>query len=397
MSPPPPPAGSSFWNHRRVTLLIQTATDWSRQVLSGIARYADERLGWDCYLEPRGVDERMFLPRDWKADGVILRLTHPGLQAAIARKRIPAVNVSWLGEHSSTVPKVISDERGCGELAARFFLGKGFRSFASVGPRREGYSDLFEKSYQTLVEGFEYQRFVPRPGGPTRDRARLIKWLRGLSKPVALVVWDTNLGREVVLASLSASFQIPDQIAVLCLEAEPLVSSLCPVPLSYIDQDGDAVGYQAASVLESMMFGAPPPTEPILIPPIHVVERVSTDAVAVRDPLVARIMRYIRNRASSPIAVADLEREFDMSRRQLEHRFLIELGHSPAAEIRRVRLILVKDLLRKTNLTLEEIAARSGFQDPSVLIRSFQREAGQTPGEFRKSPRTIPRAEAPEN
>jgi len=259
-----------------------------------------------------------------------------------------------------------------------------------------GYSDLFEKSYQTLLEGFEYQRFAPHPGGRTKDRARLIKWLRGLPKPVALVVWDTNLGREVILACLSASFQIPDQIAVLCVEADPLISSLCPVPLSYIDQDGDAVGYQAASVLESMMFGEPPPAAPILIPPIHVVERISTDAVAVCDPLVASIMQYIRNRASSPIAVADLEREFDLSRRQLEYRFLNELGHSPAAEIRRARLALVKDLLRKTNLTLEKVAARSGFQDASVLIRSFQRDVGQTPGEFRKSPRTVARAETPE-
>ncbi|MDB5346507.1 MAG: helix-turn-helix-domain containing protein AraC type [Schlesneria sp.] len=379
-SPPLP-----SWNRRRVALLIQTATDWSRQVLAGIARYADKLGGWDFYLEPRGLDQRMFLPRDWTADGAIVRLTHPGLQSSIARRRIPAVNVAWLGRHSPTVPKVISDEARCAELAAQFFLAKGYRNFAFVGPRRVGYTDLFEHSFRSLVAQFDYQSFVPDPAGKAVDRARLTRWIRALPKPVAMLIWDGNLCHEVVLASLNASLQIPDQVAVLCLEVDPLVSALCPIPLSYIDQDGDGVGYLAAGLLERMMFGYPAPDEPILVPPRQIVERASTDSVAVGDPLVARATRFIRNRAAMPIAVKDLERELDLSRRQLEHRFIKQLGRTPAAEILRVRLALAKEQLRKTDLVLDTIAVRSGFQDASVFIRCFHRETGQTPGEFRKA------------
>lgn len=390
------PSSLTSWNRRRVALLIQTATDWSRQVLAGIARYADKLGGWDFYLEPRGLDERMALPRDWAANGAIVRLTHPGLQSSIARRGIPAVNVSWLGRHSATVPKVISDEVRCAELAAQFFLARGYRNFAFVGPRRLGYTDLFEQTFQSQVAQFDYRSFVPDPAGKAVDRTRLTRWIRGLPKPIAMLIWDGNLCHEVVQASLNASIQIPDQLAVLCLEVDPLVSALCPIPLSYIDQDGDAVGFRAAALLEQMMFGYPPPAEPILVPPLHIVERASTDSVAVGDPLVARASRFIRDRAAMPIAVKDLEQELDLSRRQLEHRFRKQLGRTPAAEILRVRLALAKDLLRKTDLVLDSVAARSGFHDASVFIRCFHRETGETPGEYRKavsSARLTPRSQ----
>ncbi len=379
----------SHWKRRRVVLLIQTATDWSRQVLSGIARFANERGGWDFYLESRGFDEEMSMPRDWQAEGAIVRLSHPKLRQSIVRRRIPAVNVSWLENHSATVPKAVSDEARCGEVAARFFIRKGYHTFAYVTSRRPGYSDRLERQFRTTIGDRQFHRFDPDPAGTTVDRGRLARWLRSLPKPVAILVWDSSLGHEVVLAGINAGIAIPAQMSVLCLEADPLVSSLCPIPLSFIDQDGDAVGYRAAELLERLMFGQEPPLEPVLVPPLRIVERLSTDAVAVRDPLLARALQFIRDRATSAITVADLERHLDLTRRQLEHCFTKDLGHTPAVELRNVRLSLAKELLRTTDLPLDVIAARSGFGDAAVLIRCFQREVGQTPGAYRRAPAAI--------
>jgi hypothetical protein len=37
----------------QVALLVDTATDWGRRMIRGIARYAQEQGGWDIWLEQR--------------------------------------------------------------------------------------------------------------------------------------------------------------------------------------------------------------------------------------------------------------------------------------------------------------------------------------------------------
>ena len=64
------------------------------------------------------------------------------------------------------------------------------------------------------------------------------------------------------------------------------------------------------------------------------------------------------------------------------------LGRSPKAEIRRVQFNQVKLLLRETDLSLPEIAYRTGFKHPQYLSESFKREFGLTPGEYRGGLRT---------
>ena len=89
---------------RRVALLVQTTSEWHRQLLRGVADYAREHGPWDFHIEPRGLLETMQLPKDWRGDGVILRLVDRAQERAIRRRGLPAVNVSWQGrseEHTS--------------------------------------------------------------------------------------------------------------------------------------------------------------------------------------------------------------------------------------------------------------------------------------------------------
>lgn len=50
----------------------------------------------------------------------------------------------------------------------------------------------------------------------------------------------------------------------------------------------------------------------------------------------------------------------------------------------RVRMNRIKELLRNTELTLHQIAERTGFEHSEYLGAAFRREVGLTPGEFRK-------------
>ena len=49
------------------------------------------------------------------------------------------------------------------------------------------------------------------------------------------------------------------------------------------------------------------------------------------------------------------------------------------------RIKIACDLLRETNLPLDDIAAQVGFSDAKTLCRIFKSDTGITPGEFRKN------------
>lgn len=366
----------------RVALLIQTSSDWHRQVLQGIANYACERDGWDFFVEHRGVREAVRLPSWWQGDGVIGRLNQPDLLADLDRRGVSRVNVSWLGAHSRSCPKVASDEVACGELAAQHFLNKGFCHFAFLGPEPVlGYSDAVHQSYRTTIESRGFECSVYLHDCP--DRSDLRAWLEGLPKTTALLVWDSELGRETLNHCAAASIRVPEDLAVLSVEHDSLMSVLAPIPISSIDQDPLQVGYQAAACLEDQMTGGPPREEPQYFPPLRVSQRASSDTIAVDDEILVKALTFIRGNVGSPIQVRDVAEACHVSRRVLEHRFGRSLGRSPAAEIRRLRLDIVKKLLRETDWSQGEISRKAGFNYLEVMARAFRRAFGMTLGQYR--------------
>jgi len=72
-----------------------------------------------------------------------------------------------------------------------------------------------------------------------------------------------------------------------------------------------------------------------------------------------------------------------MARRVLEMRFRKLIGRTPRQEILRLQLNRVKELLVGTELTIWEIADRTGFE-PDYLSVVFRQELGLAPREYRK-------------
>jgi AraC-like DNA-binding protein len=48
--------------------------DLGRDLISGIHRYSQERGNWELFIEPRGLEQRRWLPPGWKGEGVIARV-----------------------------------------------------------------------------------------------------------------------------------------------------------------------------------------------------------------------------------------------------------------------------------------------------------------------------------
>jgi LacI family transcriptional regulator len=376
----------------RIALLIDTATTWGTGLIEGIAEYAHAHEDWQFILGPRGKYDRSLLPAGWGGDGVIARITHQELADQLAALRVPAVNVSWYRFGESSIPRCTCDERAVAALAAKYFIELGFRQFAYCGSSiRPDYVDRFGEAFVEILERHTYRCHCHTSNWhpdsimpPASEFERLMDWLRGLPKPIALLAFDSLQARQVTEACEAAGVHVPHEIAVLGGEYDFLSCTISKPQLSSIDHAPRRVGYKAAELLSRLIAGQSQPRDPVLVPPNRIITCQSTDTVAVEDELLAAAVRFIKHHSDRRIQVSDILHEVPVSRRALEKGFRKWLGRSPAEEIRRIRVDRAVQLLCDTSWSMPRIASAVGFVRPELLTRAFRRELGTTPSEFRK-------------
>ena len=169
------------------------------------------------------------------------------------------------------------------------------------------------------------------------------------------------------------------------VDNDDVLCNLCEPPLTSIEPDTEQLGYEAAAMLDRMMRGKKIKPAMVQIPPLRVVERASTDVVAIDDPITVQAVRFIRDHVDEGISVKDVQAKVGRSRTDLEQRFRRWLRTSVRGEIVRRRLDRVCSLLRQTNLPLDEIARRTGFSAAAHLCRLFHDQLGCTPSQYRHS------------
>jgi AraC-like DNA-binding protein len=90
-------------------------------------------------------------------------------------------------------------------------------------------------------------------------------------------------------------------------------------------------------------------------------------------------------RACEGLSVNEVLKVVPISRSTLERSCRRWLGRSPNEEIVRVRIERVCNLLRDTDLSLDQIAARTGFTTSQYMLEVFRKTIGVTPGNYRRS------------
>jgi LacI family transcriptional regulator len=305
---------------------------------------------------------------------------------------VPVVNVSWYQFGEPTIPRCTCDHRAVAVMAAKYFIELGFRQFAYCNSFiRPDYIDRFGEAFVEILERRTYRCHCHashwRPDGimpPASEFERLVEWLVGLPKPIGLLAHDSLQARQVTEACEACGIDVPHEIAVLGGEYDFLSCTISKPQLSSIDHAPRRVGYTAAEMLSRLIAGAPPPLEPVLLPPSRIISGQSTDTVAVGDDLLAAAVRFIKDHCHEKIQVSDILREVPISRRAMEKGFQKWLGRSPAEEIRRIRVDRAVQMLCDTSWSMPRIASAVGFARPELLTRAFRRELGMTPSEFRK-------------
>ncbi|NNE00740.1 MAG: DNA-binding transcriptional regulator [Pirellulaceae bacterium] len=378
-----------------IALLIETSSSYGRQILRGIQRFiqTENRQEWVAAIEERDVNAGV--PdwiKNWSGDGIISRQLFGDLGHQIRDQGIAFVELTDR-ESVSDFTSVRSDDLEIGRLAADHFHDRGFTQFAFCGFSGEAWSDRRREGFERQLQSFSssnvycyqsdwYEKSVKRPD---RARAKLARWLSQLPKPIGLMACNDVCGKQVIDGCHQASLPVPESVAIVGVDNDELLCSFCHPPLSSVMPNAETIGFRAAKILSRMLANKKhrARVDEVLIPPLGVFPRQSSDVVAVEDRDLAEALKFIRDHACESISVADVVKYCGVSRSTIERKMRQLIGRTPQQEIRRVRLRHACALLAGTDLSIEAVASECAYEHPEYLHVVFKREMQMTPGEYR--------------
>lgn len=382
---------------------------WSRywqSVLPGVVDHCKNRRRWHIQTEENsyGEMEAVTIDKNWIGDGAILfRATEEEL-VAFKNRGMAVVLTSSEGPDCG-FPRVIPDNFMAGVRAAEHLLEKGILHFAYLargetlyqeqqfapgqrvysserlaGFRQRLQSERIEPSV-TFLKGYE----LWQENAWQQVLADVKSFLNELPQPCGLFVVDDSLAAVVLRAASELGILIPEQLMVVSFGDDPMFCFSHYRSLSSIAYPGKQVGMIAATLIDQQLRGLRPAEQIVRIPVSDVIQRESTDGLALKDVEIAKAIAWIRRQApTDPLQVSEVEAYCGLSSTMLNARFRAAIGHSPKQEIMRVRLQRLKHLLQNTELSITEITAIMRFNSAHELGRFFFNETGQRPVAWRE-------------
>ncbi len=382
----------------KVALLIETARGYGRDVLRGVARYSRTYGPWRFYLTPGDFEQVVPKIREWRGDGIIARVLDAEMAETLLSTNLPVVmldfsiaNLPVKGNRAKFCADLTSDSTGAAYMAARCLLEKKLVNFAFVGYPFQSWSAKREVAFTNAIREAGYATHAYRP--PLRfgralpwesEEPILRKWLKQLPKPIGIMACNDQRGREVLDACESAQIRAPEEVAVVGVDADELFCELCSPPLTSVALNSEKGGFLAAKTLDEMMKGVEPEVKHILVEPVGVVERRSSNIVLVDDEDVAEALRIIHTERLENLTVDRVARNITISRRQLEVKFRRHIGRTMLEELQLVRIERAKQMLRETDASVEKIAQLIGFSAAGSFYQTFRSRVGVTPARYRR-------------
>ena len=353
----------------------------------GAARYARE-ANWvfDTRMGHYGT-----LPDDWEGDGILaLPLpSRPELTRYLCKAKVPIVALTADAEKLPAA-RVLMNNHRIGQLAAGHLLERGFRhlayfkcnDYADVRDREAGFAEAVEAAGQTYHR-LDWHAMVRKQPGHSLS-VWLVRQLRKLPKPLGVMGQSDRRAYSVINACEAARLAIPDEVAVVGVENDPCTCEFAPVPITSVDANREELAYRGAQLLDRLMRGQHAPQSPIIIPPLGVFVRRSSDICSIEDPDVAKALSFIWRHYAERIGVADVVAATSMSRCTLYRAFKQYIGRTICQELERKRIEQAQRLLLTTSDKVHRVARQCGFASLEQFCRTFARVTGATPTAFRR-------------
>lgn len=103
------------------------------------------------------------------------------------------------------------------------------------------------------------------------------------------------------------------------------------------------------------------------------------------DDRVAAALRAVHDRPTQAWTVVELAKEAALSRTTFFERFQRTVGVTPMEYLLAWRMALAKDLLRRNEGRVADVAERVGYGSASTFTVAFSRHVGQTPTQYARS------------
>lgn len=362
---------------RRIGVFVHPWHTFGREILRGLSHYAAEHPDWEWYLPWPGRREWAALP-EMAIDGVIMRVGtnfDPTIDFAAHLPRViisgqadPSVDLCW-------------DNIEIGRLAATHLAEQGH------------YRQVFVMSEDVLYQRQRSEGFQ----SVAQDRAADVRivtvdithpqvveaFVAELPQPCGVAGANDEAARAILSAAVRLHRSVPRDIAVLGIGDDEEFCELNTPTMSSVSLPGVKLGYESAVLLDRILNGQDHRNGAITFVPNFVTSRQSTDLLAVEDPVILDTLTFIRDRAAKGIGVSDVLAMAPLSRRALELRFRRAVGRSIDQEIRRVRIQKAQRLLHTTDMSMAEVASRSGFPSAQRLTAVFTRLVGESPTSYR--------------
>lgn len=344
----------------------------------GVARFAHEH-NWFVTIEDRATP-----PEDWVGDGVLVTLGthHQALFKAVRRYRrrgIPVVDLTN-ARPEIALPRVRGDNDAIAQFAAEHLKAHGFTSAAWYSTNRGNVQT------QRLV-GFERHfgsKVARLTGLPPEELAERLAAFR---KPLGVFTYSDYDATKVLNACRRAGIGVPAEVAIVGVDDNKLLCENQCVPITSVRHDHERIGYEGAARLERIMDGTDTGPLEILIPPLGIATRKSTDVFAATDPLVHAAYAVMSSEIGNRITVTGLAAALHVGVDTLETAFRRETGHSVKREMMRMRLEKAVQLLKTTDLKLESVAIETGFCNAAHLSNELKAKTGRKASDFRSSVR----------
>ena len=380
----------------RIALIYDARLTYDLKVMTGVAAYLQEGHHYSVFIEENALkDQRLPDLRAWEGDGIVADFDDPAVARLVMQSHLPVVGFGggygWYAEGS--VPYFYTNNKAIATLAADHLLDRGFKHFAFCGYARSPINGWSQEREEVFV------KYIKKEAGSCavfQDSHRLNhdwagvqrslgEWLRKLPKPVGVMAANDNRGRQVLEACRAYELAVPNDVAVIGVDNDELLCRLSSPPLSSVEQGARRLGYAAAAFLDRMMQGRKPRQRHLVIDPVSIVTRQSTDVLAIDEPKVAKAMAFIREHAAESIKVPHVVNAVAISRSGLETRFAAALGYTIRTAIRNTQLERARRLVLETDMPLKQVASETGFRSVQHMTTLFVKTFGQTPGKHRRT------------
>lgn len=306
--------------------------------------------------------------------------------------------ISWFPDAAMTqIPMVASDDVAVGEMVARHYLQKGHQDFAFVGQNSAWSHQRFQGFRQALeAAGKSCTHFLLECDSPddkyrSASLARLKKLIQQLLSGTAVMTANDSLGSIFISHAGQLGIEVPADLSVIGVDDDEMTCEfVSPVPLSSAIQDYDQIIRKTGDLMQRLLQGQPLEAEKVLVPPLRIHQRLSSEFTSLGDPHLNKAMTFILKHAHEDIGIDDIARAAGISKQALRRKFKDRLHLAPHMVVTRQRVTMAQNQLAEGVRDIEQIVESCGFGSTQRFYINFRQITGMSPREYKKKHRQPP-------